>query len=549
MTNKDVAAGSPAAVPKTGIHLPNTTRRSIIKESNVMTYSKNETSRSSDLDVLICGAGAAGLTLATDLARRGVDFRLIEKQNDPFRGSRGKGIQPRTQEVFEDLGIIDRVVALGGLYPPQREYRDDGTFQDTVVVELPDPTPAEPYQIPLLVPQFLTEAALRERLAELGHPPDYGCELIGFEQRDDGVSVTIAGPKGEEVVRARFLVGADGGRSFVRHHLGIGFPGKTLGVRAIVADVLLSGLGRDAWHRFGKGDMTRQISVCPLAGTDMFQLQGPIPMEGGIDLSAEGLTKIVRERSGRSGISVESVSWASAFKMNARLADRYRDGRVFLAGDAAHTHPPTGGQGLNTGVQDAYNLGWKIGAVLNGAPNSLLDSYEAERRPIAEAMLGLSTKLLDAAKRGEMRRGREVHQLDIGYPESRIALEEPERTSGVLAGDRAPDAPIRGVAGQPTRLFELFKGPHWTLLGFEVERHSDVEPRANLHIHTVGPRGDIVDDGGYIKQAFDIAPGDWVLVRPDGYVGAIVASGNIDALEGYLRTVGLGVGACMRLFE
>ena len=145
MTNKDVAAGSPAAVPKTGIHLPNTTRRSIIKESNVMTYSKNETSRSSDLDVLICGAGAAGLTLATDLARRGVDFRLIEKQNDPFRGSRGKGIQPRTQEVFEDLGIIDRVVALGGLYPPQREYRDDGTFQDTVVVELPDPTPAEPY--------------------------------------------------------------------------------------------------------------------------------------------------------------------------------------------------------------------------------------------------------------------------------------------------------------------------------------------------------------------------------------------------------------------
>ncbi len=175
--------------------------------------------------------------------------------------------------------------------------------------------------------------------------------------------------------------------------------------------------------------------------------------------------------------------------MNARLAARYRAGRVFLAGDAAHIHPPTGGQGLNTSVQDAYNLGWKLGAVLRGAPDALLDSYQEERRPVAAQMLGLATGLLEAAKQGSMRRGREVHQLDIGYPQSSLVLEKPARQGGVLAGDRAPDAPMRGAAGLPVRLFELFRGPHWTLLGYGVERLGAVTPRRGLRIHAVGPRG------------------------------------------------------------
>jgi 2-polyprenyl-6-methoxyphenol hydroxylase-like FAD-dependent oxidoreductase len=488
-------------------------------------------------DVLICGAGAAGLTLAIDLARRGVSFRLIEKNDGPFAGSRGKGIQPRSQEIFEDLGILDRLVAAGGLYPPQREYRADGSYAESNFLELGDPTPAEPYQIPLMVPQFLTEAVMRERLAELGHQPEFGTELVGFEQDETGVTAGISGKRGAESIRVRYLLGADGGRSFVRHALEIGFPGKTLGVRALVADMVLTGLGRDAWHRFNEGAMDKQISLCPLAGTGMFQLQAPIPLEGDIDLSAAGLTRMVTERSGRDDIQIESVSWASAFNMNARLADRYRVGRVLLAGDAAHIYPPTGGQGLNTSVQDAYNLGWKLAAVLGGAADTLLDSYEEERRPIAAGMLGLATKLLDAAKRGDMRRGREVHQLDLGYPSSSLALEKPER-HGLLAGDRAPDAPVRGAAGQSTRLFELFQGPHWTLIGYEADRAS-IPPRRNLHIHTVGARGDIIDEGGHLRAAYDLSPADWVLMRPDGYVGAIVSSSETAALERYLRQVGL----------
>ena len=181
----------------------------------------------SSTDLLICGAGAAGLTLAVELGRRGVNFRVIEKMADPFRGSRGKGIQPRTLEVFEDLSIVDRVVASGGPYPPQREYLADGSYQDTPLMEVHASAPEEPYQIPLMLPQFLTESLLRERLTELGHRPEFGCELTGLQQDGEGVTATIASAKGQETIGARYLVGSDGGHSFVRNALNVEFPGKT----------------------------------------------------------------------------------------------------------------------------------------------------------------------------------------------------------------------------------------------------------------------------------------------------------------------------------
>ncbi|WP_244642392.1 FAD-dependent oxidoreductase [Phyllobacterium sp. 628] len=493
-----------------------------------------------DVDILICGAGASGLTMALELARRGITFRIIEKLDDPFRGSRGKGIQPRTQEIFEDLGILDKIVAVGGVYPKQRAYRDDESFVDSDVVEDVGSSPSEPYHIPLMVPQFLTERVMRDRLAEFGLYPEFGCELLAFDEAKGVVTARIARRSGETTIRARYLVGADGGRSFVRHALGIGFPGKTLGVRAIVADVTLTGLGREVWHRFGEGDMQRQIAICPLAGTDMFQVQGPIPLEGEIDLSAEGLTALVAERTGRSDIAVLSVSWASAFNMNARLADHYRVGCTFLVGDAAHTHPPTGGQGLNTSVQDAYNLAWKLAAVIDGGDDSLLDSYEAERRPVAEAMLGLSTGLLDAMKRGDIRRGRSVHQLDIGYPESVLSTEIPPRLGGLLAGDRAPDAPLMAAAGQPRRLFDLLTGPHWTLITYAARQEASSKSRRGLTVHHVGPDGDLMDNGGHFNRAYGIVDGGTVIIRPDGYVGAIFGKDASSEIDSYLARVGLG---------
>jgi hypothetical protein len=159
-------------------------------------------------------------------------------------------------------------------------------------------------------------------------------------------------------------------------------------------------------------------------------------------------------------------------------------------------------------------------------------------------MLDLSTKLLDELKkRGGMRRGRDTQQLDIGYSESVLSLERPVRTSGLRAGDRAPDAPIRGAAGVPTRLFKLFQGPHWTLLGYEVDRATAVRPRTGLRIHTLGACGDIIDEGGHIRDAYGLEPGNWLLIRPDGYIGAIVSSAERPALDRYLENVGLGAVA------
>jgi 2-polyprenyl-6-methoxyphenol hydroxylase-like FAD-dependent oxidoreductase len=486
-----------------------------------------------EIDVLICGAGAAGLTLAIDLARRGVSFRIIDKLEQPFRGSRGKGLQPRTQEVFEDLGIIDRVMAAGGVYPPMRVYREDGTYAEKEF-EVPEPSPDVPYFIPLMIPQFITEAVMRERLAELGHHVEFGTALVDFEKGAGGVRALATSPRGDVAIDAQFLVGADGGRSVVRGALGVDFPGKTLGARAIVADVRLTGLERDAWHQFNEGDMERLVMACPLAGTDLFQVQAPIPLTGAPDLSAEGLQRLIAERTGRTDIAVQSVSWSSAYAMNARLADRYRAGRIFLVGDSAHIHPPTGGQGLNTSVQDAYNLGWKIASVLRGAPDTLLDTYEEERRPVAADVLGLSTKLLERQReQGGMQRGRDTRQLDIHYRESSLSHGEGQWAGGPAAGDRMPDAILAGAAGQPRRLFDLLTGPHWTLLMSNSDYRPVAGTRNGLRVITVGDGAELRDPSGQTG----LADGNCILIRPDGYIGATFDTPRLDQVESYLAQV------------
>ena len=485
--------------------------------------------------VLIAGAGAAGLTLAIDLARRNVPLRIIDKAEVPFSGSRGKGLQPRTQEVFEDLGVLDRIAGRGGRYPMIRLYGPDGTH-DVAMMEAGAATPAEPYGEPLMLPQGLTEGMLRERLAELGVTVEFGTELSAFEDKGQAVETTLTSKTGAQTVRASYLVGADGGSSSVRKRLGIGFPGETLPVRAVVADLALEGLGRDVWHTWNAQDPPRMIGLCPLAGTDLFQLQAALPLEGEFDISDAGLATMIAARTGRDDIHLRQVHWRSAFQPSIRLADRYRVGRIFLAGDSAHVHPPTGGQGLNTSIQDAYNLGWKLAAVLNGAPQELLDSYEPERRPIAAGVLDLSTRLLRSR---EKRRGRESHELDLGYFESPLTLEVRDRTGRLPAGARAPDAPCRRASGQPTRLFEVFRGPQATLLGYEVSGGSSVEARRGLQIRRIGEGGDLKDEAGHIRDAYDLDPGDWALVRPDGYIGAIIGSGHAEALPDGLSRLGL----------
>ena len=329
----------------------------------------------------------------------------------------------------------------------------------------------------------------------------------------------------------------------MRKQLGTsGFPARPCRVAASSGpDVAIPGLDRSVWHLWNAEQIDERLALCPLAGTDLFQLQAALPTKGEPDLSDRAIAALIAARTGRDDLTPHAVSWRSAFGLNVRVADRFRSGRVLLAGDAAHVHPPTGGQGLNTSIQDAYALGWRLSAVLQGAPDALLDTYEAERRPIALEVLDLSTAILRETREGrEPRRGPETHELDLGYFDSPLTLEARGRTGRLRAGSRAPDAPCHGAGSQPTRLFDLFRGPQWTLIAYEPKSDTAaLRPRKGASTHVVGRVGDLCDTDGHIAEAYDLDAGDQVLIRPDGYVAAIVAADGDEALEAYLDRVGL----------
>jgi 2-polyprenyl-6-methoxyphenol hydroxylase-like FAD-dependent oxidoreductase len=413
-------------------------------------------------NVLIVGAGPTGLTLALDLTRRRISCRLIEAASTPFEGSRGKGIQPRTLEIFDDLGAIDAILAAGSLYPKLRIHLGPFSLRAGSLGSSKRPTESVPYPNLWMVPQARTELILRERLRALGGEVEFGKALATFTQNEHGVEATLSTG---EMVRADFLVGADGGHSTVRKALGLRLEGEAVDEKPmLVADVEIEGLDRRDWHfwPFAKGGM---IGLCPLPNTSLFQFTSEAKT---VAVGIEGLVHKV------TGYRVERVAWSSIYQPAVRMVDRYRVGRVFLAGDAAHVHPPAGGQGLNTGVQDAYNLGWKLAHVARGGPDSLLDTYEAERLPIAAAVLGLAKRLHQTRS---IKRGDATNQLALHYRTS--PLSSGVTLGSLHPGDRMPD----GRLDDGSRLFDHLRGSHATEL---------VTPD--------GPR---------------------ILIRPDGYIAHI----------------------------
>ncbi|MFI9382243.1 FAD-dependent monooxygenase [Kutzneria sp. NPDC052558] len=435
-----------------------------------------------DTEILIVGAGPTGLTLAVELARRGVAHRIVDHDPGDFAGSRGKGIQPRTLEVFADLGVIDAALAHGGPYPPMRAYQDGQVVWERVMGPTVEPRPDVPYPNPLMLPQWRTAAILRDRLTELGGHVETGVEFQGFTQDDEGVTAVLDG----RPVRARYLVGADGGRSGVRKAAGVDFIGETFEQHRLqIADVKIDGLDRDHWHIWTTAEGP-VLALCPMAGTDTFQLTTTRYDE-------TDLTSLVRSVTGH---TLTDVGWLSRWRANVRMVDRYRIGRVFLAGDAAHVHTPAGGQGLNTGVQDAYNLGWKLAS----GSEELLDSYEDERLPIAAEVLGISNKLFDRgiARSGDAmdRSDPVLRQLGLHYRDSKLSVDTRPSPGALRAGDRAPD----GLAGA-LRIHDALRGPHFTVLTFGDASY---------------PGGIAVTDA----PAYDIDHG-YAVVRPDGYLGLI----------------------------
>jgi 2-polyprenyl-6-methoxyphenol hydroxylase-like FAD-dependent oxidoreductase len=512
-------------------------------------------SESQHIAVLIVGAGPTGLILACDLARRKVSFRIVDKAPEYFAGSRGKGLQPRSLEVLDDLGVVDQVLANGRFHLPFRGYDGATVLGDHDMHEGRVPTPDIPYASPLIIPQWRVEEILRYRLAEYGARVELATELTGFEQDGDGVTATLVLSSTTEQFFSRFLVGADGGHRFVRKELGMGFEGETWKTeRMLIADVHIDGLDREHWHSWPKHE-AGWLALCPLPSTDSFQFQAQILADEPDDPTLERLQQIVNERTSRSNIRLHDATWLSLYRPNVRMVDRYRVGRVFLAGDAAHVHSPAGGQGMNTGIQDAYNLGWKLGQVVSGACDPLLDTYEEERLPVAASILGITTKLHRQVLSGnasEQRRGPETLQLGINYRGSSLAREENNSSANVHAGDRAPDAPCSNSFGTSTRLFDAFRGPHFTLLAFgacHVATATEMNQRRGsvVHAHSVlradEPTGNatlsesLFDTEGHAHRAYDAKDGMLVLVRPDGYVGFIANDDSLSGVEAYLESL------------
>ncbi len=474
--------------------------------------------------VVVGGGGPTGLMLAGELALAGIDVTIVERRPDQgLAGSRAGGLQSRTIEVFDQRGIADRFLAEGQV----AQVHAFGASR----LDISDFPTRHPYGLGLW--QNHIERIMAAWVEELGVPIHRGRELAGFASDDAGVEVRLADGGS---LRAQYLVGCDGGRSLIRKAAGIDFPGWEASTSSLIAEVEMSdepelGVRRDARGTHGIGRVEYEIRDGEIIYADKGPLRVMIteaqvgsgePTLG--DLSAE-LVELYGTDFG-----VHSPTWISRFTDATRQAASYRQGRVLLAGDAAHIHYPVGGQGLNIGVQDAVNLGWKLAQVVDGrSPDDLLDSYEAERHPVAartlqstmaqtalmrpdprnEAARAIVSELLDideARRRlGGMLSGLDVHyELGEGHP---------------LLGRRMPDLDLTDADGS-MRVFELLHDARGVLLNLGAPGDLEITGWAD-RVRLVNAGYDGIWE---LPVLGEVAAPAAVLIRPDGYV-AWVANG------------------------
>jgi 2-polyprenyl-6-methoxyphenol hydroxylase-like FAD-dependent oxidoreductase len=466
-----------------------------------------------DTDVIVAGAGPTGLAVACGLRAAGIEVRVLDKAAGPAVTSRALGLQPRGVEVLDRLG------ALGDL-------PDRGLPISSVVITVSGRELAR-LQIrqsmerlggrtALLMSQADIEAALRDRLAALGGSIEWDHPVIDVIARADGVTVQVGG--GEEI-RAGWVVGADGAHSAVRKAAGIGFPGVPLIEHFLLADVHAA-IDRPRNNTYGwlRGD--KLFVAFPLPGADLWRLMAPAPAGTPADPAPDDIVAYLGERLATEVRgTIGSVEWTSSFRIQRRLADTYRRGRVLLAGDAAHIHSPFGGQGMNTGIGDAENLVWKLALVIAGrADASLLDTYAAERRPIAKDVIANTSGLTQFAlgdwllarllrdrvavpllNRQWLQRliAEKGSQLQVSYRRGPLGARKWLPARGLRAGDRVADRACTRTDGTTTRLYAEL-GPHWALMG--PDSLADVARERLADVVALG-----VD-------------GDAMLVRPDGHL-------------------------------
>ncbi|MFG1688156.1 rifampin monooxygenase [Nonomuraea sp. NPDC049269] len=450
------------------------------------------------IDVIVAGGGPTGLMLASELRLHGVHALVLEKDTEPTGYVRALGLHIRSIEVMDQRGLLERFLALGKQFT-------GGGFAG-IAKPWPDRLDtAHPYT--LGIPQTTTERLLTEHATEVGVEIRRGCELVGLSQDEHGVTVE---PADGTRLRARYLVGCDGGRSTVRKLLGVGFPGEPTKVETLLGEMELTedpatvaaivAEVRKTQLRFGAGPLGDGVYrvVVPADG---------VAEDRAVPPTLEEFKQQLRATAG-TDFGAHSPRWLSRFGDATRLAERYRTGRVLLAGDAAHTHPPVGGQGLNLGIQDAFNLGWKLAAEVGGwAPEGLLDSYHTERHPVAADVLN------------NTRAGMELLSLEPGPQSVRRLLSE------LMDFEEVNRYLVEKITGIGVR-YDFGEGHE--LLG---RRMRDVElKRGRLYALMHGGRGLLLDQTGrlsvagwadrvdHVVDVSDELDVPAVLLRPDGHV-------------------------------
>ena len=521
---------------------------------------------SNPLEVLVVGAGPTGLTLAAELVANGVQPRLIDRGQDRVHESRALAIQPRTLEVLAGFGVTDRLVEAGN----QAVRMQLHTSRRDLSVPLFDLGLADTdYPYLLFVSQAETERILCEHLARAGVPVERGVEFVDGQIQADATIATLRHDDGRlESVTARYVVGCDGGHSSVRTAAGIAFEGSSYPQTFVLVDTEVDGITNDAAHVF----LSEQgmLFFFPLGSPASFRLLAMRPADDQTPPDAPVSLAEVQQLADTytsGAVRLHDAIWMTNFRLHHRAAAQYKAGRIFVAGDAAHIHSPAGAQGMNTGIQDAVNLGWKLAHTLHGANEALLDTYETERAPVGRWVLRFTDRAFKAAtatsppirfarshivptiiplvlkpKLGRRYGFRAISQLSINYRRSPLSLDgtaAPRR--GPHAGDRLPNAPIRH-GETTTSLHRLTSAPGWHLLRYGTL--AEPMPRANdiagvLTTHNLGTGGSRADYelSDTAMRRLGIAAADYAtyLVRPDGHIGYRTGSSDTTDLTAYLR--------------
>lgn len=526
--------------------------------------------------MLIVGAGPTGLLLACQLALRNVPFRIIDKTDDHTMQSRALVVQARSLEIFEQMGIAQEVIGRG-----ERARTVGLIVNGRRVFQLPVGTVGErltAYPYLLMLEQSNTEALLTGLLDRLGHAVERKTELLGFDDTTDGVTATVRhGDGAEEIVEAGWLVGADGTHSVVRQGLGIPFSGKTYDQSLFVLDCeVLPRLPRDAMY----------VVMSEQAFTGFFPLtNGRSRVLGTVPPGLEGRETITFDdvatgfdRRVRMPIRLQNPAWISLYRSHHRVVSSFRKGRCFLAGDAAHVHSPVGAQGMNTGLQDAYNLAWKLALVVEGrADSSLLDTYHDERIGIARRLVRTTDRafnyvnsqhpLLKAARLSliplilpfvaplALRQRflqetvfRTISQIGIHYRDSVLSQDAPDaglRRAALRPGDRVPYVPQRGTFPGSQGLttgtkFHLvcFSGAAAGSSSHHVAENALAGFADLVDVHQVPLTRETVS----LYQAFGVDQAGFYLIRPDQYVAYRGRAVTPETPQAYLRTILRGAG-------